>query len=103
MAWSGNRASHDEIPEVAMIDGFLIGVIVTASVGAGLFFLRFWRHTGDLLFLAFASAFMIEGLNRARFLALDVPAEGSASIYLVRLLAYLLILGAILHKNVARR
>lgn len=82
-----------------MIVGFLIGVIVCASAVAGLFFVRFWRRTGDWLFLAFALAFFIEGANRLRFLFLEQPAEGTASIYLVRLLAYLLILGAIAYKN----
>lgn len=86
-----------------MIEGFLIGVIVCASAVAGLFFLRFWRRTGDWLFLAFALAFFIEGANRLRFLFLDQPAEGAASIYLVRLIAYLLILAAIVYKNLPAR
>jgi hypothetical protein len=82
-----------------MLEGFLIGVIVSGCLVAGLFFLRFWRRTGDLLFLAFALSFLIEGANRARFLFLDVPSEGAASIYVVRLLSYLLILAAIAYKN----
>jgi len=84
-----------------MIEGFLIGVTACASAVAGLFFLRFWRRTGDALFLAFALAFLIEALNRTRFLFIDAPSEGSATIYLVRLLTYLLILAAILRKNLA--
>ena len=47
-----------------MLEGFLLGVIVTASLTAGAFFLRFWRQTRDTLFLAFAAAFFIEGVNR---------------------------------------
>jgi hypothetical protein len=85
-----------------MIEAFLIGVIVTCSLVASLHFLRFWRRTHDLLFLGFAAAFLIEGLNRVRFLFLVDPREVDSSIYLVRLLAYLLILGAILYKNLAR-
>lgn len=86
-----------------MIEGFLTGVIVCASLVAGLFFLRFWSSTRDLLFLAFALTFLIEGANRTRFLFLDVPSEGAASIYLVRLLSYLLIVAAILYKNLATK
>ncbi|MEO8307835.1 MAG: DUF5985 family protein [Pseudomonadota bacterium] len=82
-----------------MIESFLLGVIVTASLTAALFFLRFWRNTRDPLFLAFALAFAIEGLNRISFLFLDRPNEGSPAIYIVRLLAFLLILAAILWKN----
>jgi len=84
-----------------MIEGFLIGIIACASAVAGLFFLRFWRRTGDALFLAFALAFLIEALNRARFLFVDDASEGTATIYLVRLFTYLLILTAIVRKNLA--
>jgi len=85
-----------------MIEGFLIGVIVTTSIVAGLFFLRFWKRTQDPLFLAFGVAFLIEGINRLRFLSLANPAEGEPSIYLIRLFAFVLIAGAIVHKNLRR-
>jgi uncharacterized membrane protein HdeD (DUF308 family) len=82
-----------------MIEGFLVGVIATASLTAGLFFLKFWRDTRDSFFLAFAASFTIEGLNRLGVLFLPRPNEGSPWIYVVRLLAFLLILFAILRKN----
>ena len=82
-----------------MLEGFLLGVIVTASLTAGGFFLRFWRQTRDTLFLAFAAAFIIEGLNRVSLLFVERPNEGSPAIYLVRLIAFLLILAAIIRKN----
>jgi hypothetical protein len=82
-----------------MLEGFLLGVIVTASLAAGLFFLKFWKRTRDPLFLAFGTAFIIEGLNRIGFLFVDRPHEGAPAIYVVRLLAFLLILGAIVRKN----
>lgn len=85
-----------------MLEGFLIGVIVTASLTAGIFFLKFWRRTGDRLFLAFSVAFIIEGLNRISFLFVDRPNEGNPVIYTVRLLAFLLILAAIVWKNRSR-
>jgi uncharacterized membrane protein HdeD (DUF308 family) len=82
-----------------MIEGFLLGIIVAASLIAALFFLKFWRRTRDPLFLAFAVAFAIEGINRLAFLFVERPNEGSPAIYVVRLLAFLIILAAILHKN----
>ena len=85
-----------------MIEGFLLGVIATSSLTAGVFFLKFWRKTRDSLFLAFGLAFVIEGLNRCALLFLKNPNEGSPYIYIVRLLAFLLILGAILYKNYGR-
>lgn len=82
-----------------MIDGFLLGVIVTSSLVAGAFFLKFWRKTRDLLFLGFAAAFIIEGLNRLAFLFFEQPNMGNSLVYSVRLFSFLLILGAIIHKN----
>lgn len=82
-----------------MVEGFLLGVIVTASLTAAGFFWRFYRQTRDTLFLAFAAAFAIEGINRMAFLLVDQPSEGSPIIYMVRLVAFLLILGAIVAKN----
>ena len=85
-----------------MIEGFLLGVIVTASLVASAFFLKFWRSSRDPLFFAFALAFLIEGVNRIGFLLVEQPNEGSPAIYVVRLLAFLLILAAILRKNRGR-
>jgi uncharacterized membrane protein HdeD (DUF308 family) len=82
-----------------MVQAFLLGVIATTSVTAGVFFLKFWRRTHDSLFLAFAIAFLIEGVNRIGFLFTAHPNEGSPWIYLVRLIAFLIILAAILRKN----
>lgn len=82
-----------------MIEGFLLGVIATTSIAAGVIFLKFWRKTQDPFFLAFAASFIIEGVNRSAILFTQRPNEGSPWTYLVRLLSLLLILGAILRKN----
>jgi uncharacterized membrane protein HdeD (DUF308 family) len=82
-----------------MFEGFLLGIIVTASLVAAAFFWKFWRQTRDVLFLAFAAAFMIEGINRTWFLFIDSPNEGRPAIYVVRLVAFLFILAAIVRKN----
>ncbi|HEX5162758.1 MAG TPA: DUF5985 family protein [Steroidobacteraceae bacterium] len=82
-----------------MIAGFFLGIIVTSSLVAAGFFAKFWRATRDPLFLGFAAAFFLEGLNRMAFLFLEQPKEGDEVIYSVRLLSYLLILAAIAYKN----
>jgi hypothetical protein len=82
-----------------MIEGFLIGVIVTASLVASAFFFKFWRKTRDLLFLGFCAAFLIEGVNRFFILFVADPAAGNKTIYVIRLVSYLLILAAIAYKN----
>lgn len=85
-----------------MIEGFLIGVIATASLVAGAFFLRFWKKTRDVFFLAFAASFIIEGLNRTSLLFSGQPTEAHPITYAVRLFSFLLILAAILKKNYGR-
>jgi hypothetical protein len=83
-----------------MFESFLIGVIVTGMLVAAGFFVRFWRQTHDLLFLAFSTSFVIEALNRfLAMLFLPRPEEGHPAMYLIRLFSYLLILAAIVHKN----
>ena len=85
-----------------MVEGFLLGVIGTASLTAALFFLRFWKQTHDRLFLAFAAFFAIEAVNRVVLLYLERPNEGSPWIYLFRLFGLLVLLAAILEKNYKR-
>lgn len=82
-----------------MLEGFLLGVIVTASLTVGAYFLKFWRKTRDVLFLGFAAAFIIESINRLGFLFLEQPSNGTPFVYTVRLFSYLLILAAIVQKN----
>jgi len=88
---------------MTILNGFLLGVIATASATAALFFLRFWKETRDSLFLSFSCAFFIEAANRTAIVFLPHPSEGSPWVYVVRLFAFLLILAAILNKNYGRR
>ena len=81
------------------MDDFLTGGMVIASFLAGLFFLRFWRDTRDRFFLLFALSFWLEGANRFALARFAVPSEDAPLFYLVRLLAYGLIIVAIVMKN----
>ncbi len=81
------------------LEGFLLGIVATASATAGLYFLKFWRQTRDIFFLAFAAFFLLEAANRVALLFFERPNEGSPWIYLVRLVALILLLAAILKKN----
>ena len=80
----------------------LLGAIAMASLVAGLFFLRFWRDTGDRLFLYFAISFLIEGGNRAALGMSADPNEGRPFFYFVRFISFLLILIAIVQKNIGK-
>ncbi|OWW19185.1 DUF5985 family protein [Noviherbaspirillum denitrificans] len=82
------------------MNNLLLGAIAMGSMVAALFFLRFWRSTGDRFFLFFALSFFIEGINRAVLgPAAQTTLDESPAYYLVRLLSYGLILCAILDKN----
>lgn len=85
------------------MNDMLLGAIALASIVAGLFFLRFWRATGDRFFLYFALSFGIEGLNRIHLGLAGGLREDDAVYYLIRLVAYGLILWAVLEKNLPRR
>jgi hypothetical protein len=81
----------------------MIGAIAAASFAAGLFFFRFWRSTHDRFFLLFALSFWIEGVNRVMLYEAVGLNEEAPVYYLIRLVAYGLILAAIIDKNRAPR
>ena len=77
----------------------LSGAIAVSSLLAGLFFLRFWRSSGDRFFLYFALSFALEGLNRIALGLLVDANESNPLFYSVRVVAYGLIVVAIWQKN----
>jgi hypothetical protein len=74
------------------------GAIVTGYLVAGLFFLRYWRQSRDRLFVIFALAFWLLAAQRLA-LALTTQYFDVTWLYGVRLLAFVLILLAIIDKN----
>jgi hypothetical protein len=66
---------------------------------AGLFFFRFFRSTEDRLFLFFAAGFWVFSLNWLGVTLFGEPPESRHLLYLVRLVAFLLILAGIYIKN----
>ena len=82
---------------------FASGATTMGFFVASLFFLRFWRNTGDELFLSFALAFVLLGLGHMLLTIGSVPEEHRSWLYLIRLGAYLLILFAIARKNFSAR
>ena len=82
-----------------MSEGFIVGVIFTASLTASLLFFKFWTRTRNVLFLAFAFAFLMESCNRLSLLFNSTPNESSPWYYFTRMTAFLLIIAAILKNN----
>jgi hypothetical protein len=79
-------------------NAFILGMLVMAAAVVGTFFLRFWRRTSDRLFLIFAAAFWLMGLNWL-LLAIYASDEIHSAVYAIRLLAFVLIIVAIIDKN----
>jgi uncharacterized membrane protein HdeD (DUF308 family) len=82
-----------------MLKQFLLGVVAMACATAGLFFFRFWQASRDTLFLAFGAYFTLEAACRTILAFSANPSEGSPWIYVVRLVALVLVLAAIVKKN----
>lgn len=88
---------------IAGLEYVLIGVLATLCFVAGLCFLRFWRKTRDPLFLAFAASFLIRAFNDAGRGTMAHPNQGTLWSYLVGIASSLLILIAIVGKNLGAK
>ena len=75
------------------------GAIIMGYAVAAVFFLKFWRRTGDSLFLAYAAAFLLMATTPLLTTFLEVPREEQSPFYLLRLLAFLIIIVAIIGKS----
>jgi len=75
------------------------GAIIMGYAVAAVFFLKFWRRTADTLFLAFAAAFLLLAATPLLTILLEVPREEQSPFYLLRLLAFLIIIVAIIGKS----
>lgn len=78
---------------------FLSGAVTFGFMTASLFFLRFWKRTYDPLFLSFALAFALLGIGQTVQALGKLPTEESSHLYLIRLLAFSIIIVAIVRKN----
>lgn len=82
---------------------FLSGMATMGFVVAAAFFLRFWLHTRDRLFIAFGIAFLLFALNQGATALSGVPAEERSGLYLLRLIGFGLLIGAIVVRNLRGR
>lgn len=81
---------------------FMAGLLVMGYGVAALFFLRFRRETGERLFAFFAAAFALLALQRLLLAIGPMGRIDETWYYVIRLLAFALILIAIADKNRAR-
>jgi hypothetical protein len=88
---------------MTILSAFLSGAITAGFVLASLFFLSFWRRTGDSLFAAFAAAFLLLAANQALITLAGIPEEHRSWVYLLRLAAFALLIVAVVRKNLGGR
>lgn len=81
----------------------MAGTLAMGFAVAGTFFLRFWRKTRDRLFILFALSFFLMAANRVQLSLAALRGARGDHFYWIRLIAFTLILVAILDKNRARK
>jgi hypothetical protein len=84
---------------MSAINAMLGGAIGMALLVIALFFLRFWRSSGDRFFLLFALSFLLQAIGRVFFESAPVQGNDTPVQYLLRVVAYGLIVVAVVLKN----
>ncbi|MGH9523173.1 MAG: DUF5985 family protein [Terriglobales bacterium] len=82
---------------------FLWGMLTMATLIAGLFFLRYWKLTGERLFAFFSLAFAVMAVSWIGLAAVDPALKLGQYMYLIRLLAYIILIIGIIDKNSRER
>lgn len=84
---------------------FISGIYMTTFLASGVFFLKFWRASRDRFFLFFCLACWLISLERIVLFFVDgysyapSASEPRTYAYVIRMLAFALILVAIIDKN----
>ena len=82
-----------------ILNNFLAGAIFTAYGVIALLFWRSWKDTRDRLFKLFSAAFAALGVERVILVFAGSNNESIHLVYIVRLLAFGMIIWAIVEKN----
>ena len=78
---------------------FIHGAVAMGCAIAAIFFLRFWQESRDRLFVIFALAFAVLSVSYALLGTIAFASEWRVNVFVVRLIAFCLILYAIFDKN----
>jgi hypothetical protein len=82
---------------------FLWGALSCGTAVGALFFLRFWRESGDRLFGFFAAGFLVLSAHWTGLAVVDPSEESRHELYLLRLAAFVVLIVGILDKNARAR
>ena len=78
---------------------FMYGGLFVMCLAVGFFFLRFWYLQRDRFFVLFATAFWAMGSSWGVHLVYASSSETGPNVYVFRIVAFLLIIAAIIDKN----
>lgn len=78
---------------------FLQGAAAMGCLVVVMFFARYWRTTHDRFFVFFVAAFSAFGLNWLGLAVVQPSVESTHWFYVLRLVAFMLIIAAIIDKN----
>lgn len=78
------------------------GALLTGYAVIALFFTKFWRRSGDRLFAWFSASFWLLAFQRLVLTGTGEWGERNVLVYGLRLLAFVLIVVAIVEKNRGR-
>lgn len=78
---------------------FIYGLLAATTAVASMILLRLWQRTGDRLFVFFSAAFGVMAIERVLMVMIDPDNEFRPYVFVARLIAYGLIIAAIVDKN----
>lgn len=81
---------------------FFSGTLAMGFAVCAAFFVRFWQRTRDAFFAWFAFAFFLLALNQVLSTMLGLPIEERSWLFLMRLAAFLIIIFAVVRKNMGK-
>ncbi len=84
---------------MSSLHSFLLGVVAMGSWTVAIFFLRFWKLSGERLFLFFAGAFVTLSIDWIALAILNPVTQTRHYFFAVRLVAFALIIVGIIDKN----
>jgi Family of unknown function (DUF5985) len=82
-----------------LVVALLNGATAMACLGVALFFARFWGESADRLFFCLSAAFVAFAANYATLGLLSVSDERRGYAFIIRLLAFLVILVGLVLKD----
>ena len=85
--------------ELTILNAFISGALALGFAAIALFFLNFWHQTNIRLFGLFALAFALLTIERIVLVAVNLDNEFEPYVYLIRLTAFVVIIGAIFDHN----